>query len=115
MALLATILKNALLIWFGLLALLVIARMIRGNIPITGILAPQAGEHTAPERLIALVIFLFVLADYAQEALNVDLTVTDKPPSMPDISQQFLILMTSGNALYLAGKISRLQKIRGAT
>jgi hypothetical protein len=103
-----TLLEAGLLAWMGLLVLLVGLRLLRRDIPTTGLLTSNVeNEDIAPERVAALAIFPAVLVYYVIHALNSDLTVVNNRPVMPDIPENVLALLTGGNGLYLAGKIAR--------
>jgi hypothetical protein len=105
----ARLLAIGLLTWFGLLALLIAVRMLRGDIRVTGFLVDRKGQHdVAYERVVSLTIFPFVIAMYAIEALNADLSPgAGGRPMMPDVPNYLMTLMAGGNGLYLAGKILR--------
>ncbi|MEJ2377566.1 MAG: hypothetical protein P8Y53_20035 [Pseudolabrys sp.] len=47
-----------------------------------------------------------MIVSYIFDALHADLSVAH--PSLPDISDQLVMLLTGGNGLYLAGKIARV-------
>jgi hypothetical protein len=105
----ARLLAIGLLTWFGLLALLIVVRMLRGDIGVTGFLKDRkAARGIAQERVVSMVVFPFVIAMYAIEALNADLALdAGGRPMMPDVPDYLLTLMVGGNGLYLAGKILR--------
>lgn len=107
----ARILAAGLLAWLGLVALLLLVRMRRRGIRVTGLLAhdpARAGEQVTPERLVAMVLGPAVLAGYAFTALTTDLGVSASGrPILPDLPEPLLTLLTGGNGLYLAGKITR--------
>jgi hypothetical protein len=106
MAALAKLLATGLLVWFGSLALLITLRMLRGDIRVSGLLTHD-GKQMDPERVIAALVFPFVIAMYAVEALNADVTATTGRPRLPDVPDYLLTLFVGGNGLYLAGKILR--------
>jgi hypothetical protein len=109
MTIIANLLTAGLLTWFCLLALLITVRVLRGEIRTSGFLTDRniAGSHVAPERVVAMVAFPFVLLTYALTALHADLSVVNGRPIMPDVPEYLLTILTGGNGLYLAGKISR--------
>ena len=102
------LLAAGLLTWLTLLVLLVVVRMLRGDIGVSGFLAPdKTATAVAPERVVAMVAFPFVLLTYLMTALHADLSVVNGRPIMPDVPDYLLTILTGGNGLYLAGKISR--------
>jgi hypothetical protein len=106
----AKLLEGGLLLWLALLALLIIVRILRGTIHASGLLAHRldgAGGAIAPERVVAMITFPFVLGLYTIEALHVDFSGAAGMPSLPDVPQYMLTLLTGGNSIYLAGKIAR--------
>ena len=107
MAVPAQILGTGLVIWMALLVMLIIVRMLRGNIRCDGFLAATRTSHAdmAPERVVSMVVFPFVIAFYAIQALDTD--VTAGVPRLPDVPDYLLSLLVGGNGLYLAGKIMR--------
>lgn len=111
MDLLAKFIAAALLIWLGLTALLVTVRMLRGDIRTAGLLSNDlqgsSGGSIAPERIVAMVAFPFVLAVYTLTALQSDVSGASGIPSLPDVPNDLVSLLTGGNGLYLAGKIAR--------
>jgi hypothetical protein len=98
---------SALLIWLSLLALLIAVRLLRGDIGTAGLLRHDLSDSVAPERVVAIIAFPFVLALYTLNALHSDVSGTSGPPSLPDVPSDLLSLLTGGNGLYLAGKIAR--------
>jgi hypothetical protein len=101
---------TGLLAWLGLLLLLVTVRMLRGDIQTAGMLSHRIDENggkVAPERVVAMIAFPFVLGIYALDALHTNVTSGAGPPSLPDVPEYLLSLLTGSNGLYLAGKIAR--------
>jgi hypothetical protein len=111
MDVLAKFIAAALLVWLGLIALLVTVRMLRGDIRTAGLLKNDlrglSGSSVAPERIVAMVVFPFVLVVYTLNALHSDVSGASGIPSLPDVPSDLLSLLTGGNGLYLAGKIAR--------
>jgi hypothetical protein len=107
MTIIAKLLTAGLLTWFCLLALLIAVRMLRGDIRTSGFLTDRNMTGVAPERVVAMVAFPFVLLTYTMTALHADLSVVNGRPIMPDVPEYLLTILTGGNGLYLAGKISR--------
>ena len=98
----------SLLAWFGALALLVMARILTGEIDRSGMLASQSGHGGInPERVVAMALIPAILAYYAIDALNSGAVTIAGRPSMPDLSETLVTLLTGSNGLYLAGKIAR--------
>jgi hypothetical protein len=108
MQLVARFFEYALLAWFGLLFLLIFIRVLRGDIEATGFLANRAGgQNVEPERALMMLIFPAVVGVYAYNALTGELPIVNGRPSLPDVPQYLLMLLTGSNSLYLAGKIAR--------
>jgi len=104
----ARLLEYGLLIWFALLALLIGFRILRGDIRNSGFLTTRAGRQSVdPERALMMAVFPVVVITYAYNALTGDLPMVNGRPSLPDVPQQFLMLLTGSNSIYLAGKIAR--------
>lgn len=100
-----------LLSWFGLLLMVILLRLLQGRIPLTDLLSARPGGAIDVERAQAFAVFLFVLAAYLIEGLQLLETmparVPGEPlPSMPDISDTLLVLLTGSNGIYLAKKIA---------
>jgi hypothetical protein len=110
MQLAARILEYGLLAWFGLLMLLIAVRILRRDIDASGILTQRgAGQAVLPERALHMAVFPAVIAFYLYTALHVDVTAVPEGvrPSMPDVPEYLLTLLTGTNSLFLAGKIAR--------
>jgi hypothetical protein len=106
MALIFRLFESGLAIWFVLLAFVVIGRVLNGEIDTDGLLHHDADDDAvAPERVVSMLAFPVVLAAYVLSALHTD--VSGAHPSLPDLSQNMILLLTGGNGLYLAGKIAR--------
>ena len=105
MHLIFRVLETGLALWFLLLAAIVIWRVLVGEIDMRGVLQHDRAEGVAPERLVSLIAFPTVLATYVLGALHTDLNAAH---SLPDISENMILLLTGGNGLYLAGKIARI-------
>ncbi len=99
-------LSTGLLIWFALLAAVIAGRILRGDIKTDGFMHTARGDgKVAPERVLYMAIFPVVLGMFALDALHAPLDPLN--PSLPDLSDNMLMLLTGGNGLYLAGKIAR--------
>jgi hypothetical protein len=100
------LLAGGLIVWFALLAALIMVRVLRRDIRVEGMLATRAERigQVDPERAVAMAVFPFVIAYYVIEGLNADMSVR---ASLPDIPQTLLVVLTGSNSLYLAGKIAR--------
>ncbi len=106
----AKILEYGLLVWFGLLALLIAVRILRRDINVSGLLTQARGDQSVlPERALHMAVFPAVVAFYAYTALQVDVNAVAEGvrPSLPDVPDYLLSLLTGSNSLYLAGKIAR--------
>jgi preprotein translocase subunit SecY len=108
MTLITRYLEVGLLIWFALFAAVVLSRMMRGDIPMHGLLQHSKGrdEPVAPERMLSMSVFPLVVISYVITAMHTDASVSH---SLPELSNNLLMLLTGGNGLYLAGKIARSQ------
>ena len=105
MAFVVRVFEAALLIWFALLAAIVVSRMLSGQIDASGLLQNSADDDgVAPERVLPLIAFPVALVSYAITALHADMSVH---AAMPDPSQDLVMLLGGSNGLYLAGKIAR--------
>jgi len=104
------LLAAGLLTWLALLALLVAMRILRGDIPAAGVLVhakTNGSSDVAPERVVAMAVFPLVILMYVMSALGSDLTIVAGRPTMPDLPDSLLVLLTGANGLYLAGKMAR--------
>ena len=89
-----------------LLAIIVIGRVLSGAIDVSGLLQHDADDDAvAPERVVAMLAFPVIVVTYVLSALHTDARVTH---ALPDLSDHMILLLTSGNGLYLAGKIARI-------
>jgi len=98
------LLATGLLVWFGLLIALITVRILRRDINVSGFLTPTPGSEVAPERVLAMAAVPTVLVMFVLEALRVDLATHPSLPNIPDI---LVTVLTGSNSLYLAGKIAR--------
>jgi hypothetical protein len=105
MAMPAQILGAGLLIWLAALILLIMVRVLRGDIRYDGVLAASRRAGMAPERVVSAVVFPLVILFYAMQALDVDVAIV--PARLPDVPDYLMSLLVGGNGLYLAGKIMR--------
>jgi hypothetical protein len=101
---LSSFLSAALVAWLGLLIGLTALRMLSGRISMRGLLLPEPGRPIAPERLVAVAVFPMVLATLVYDSLTADIAAT---PSLPNVSNDVIALLTGSNVLYLSGKIAR--------
>jgi hypothetical protein len=96
-----------LLIWFALLTMLITVRMLRGDINAGGMLShDESDSDVKPESVVAMAIFPVVIIAYAVMALQTDVTAAAHP-SLPEVPNTLINLLTGGNGLYLAGKLAR--------
>lgn len=107
MQILVKLFTAGLLAWFGLLAMLIAMRALRGDIINIGFLADKLGAGVAPERALMVAIFPAVVAAYAYSALTGEVPMINGRPSLPEVSPHLLALLTGSNSIYLAGKIAR--------
>ena len=106
----SNILAAGLLVWFALLGMLIIVRMLRGDIEVAGMLSHEQGDGAAaPERVLHIVAFPIVVIYYIHAALGVDVSAVTEGvrPSLPDVPSNLLALLTGTNSFYLAGKLAR--------
>jgi len=102
------LLTFGLIAWLAALALLVLLRVLRGDIASSGMLVTNPGrDGVDPERVLAMAVVPAVLAFYTIHALNTGIVTTPTGLSMPDLPEGLVSLLTGGNGLYLAGKIAR--------
>ena len=105
MTLLIRLVETGLLVWFVLLAALVIGRVLSGEIDATGFLQNVAADGAvAPERVVSMIALPVIVMTYVLSALHADMSVK---AALPDLSDNMILLLTGGNGLYLAGKIAR--------
>lgn len=110
MDVLVNALQCGLLLWLALLAALVGGRILRGGATTRGFLTSRgdrAGTAIDPERVLTLAIFPTVVIGYVLTTLGSGAVMIEGRPSMPDLNENLIVLLTGGNSLYLAGKISR--------
>ena len=103
MNLIVRVFETGLLVWFALLAAIVIGRVMDGTIDTDGLLHHD-DDSVAPERVVSMIAFPVILVSYVLSALHTDASVSH---ALPDLSQNMILLLTGGNGLYLAGKIAR--------
>ena len=95
-----------LLIWFALLGAIIAGRMLHGDIDSAGLLKTKHhDDDIAPERALSMTMMPVVVLSYVYTALHADMSVSH--PSLPNLPDNLLMLLTGGNGLYLAGKIAR--------
>jgi hypothetical protein len=99
--LLADIVKFALIGWLGLLALVIAIRILRGDIPLAGLLS-TTGSGIDPERVQALLVIGFVFAGYLTE-----FAASTELKSLPEVPESLLIVFAGSNGIYLSGKVAR--------
>jgi len=105
MSLVFRVFEAGLALWFVLLAVIVIGRVLSGEIDVTGLLQHKADDDAvAPERVVPMLAFPVIVVTYVLSALHADVSVTH---ALPDLSQNMILLLSGGNGLYLAGKIAR--------
>ena len=105
MDLIVRLFTAGLLVWFALLAAIVIGRLLNGRIDCTGLLQHGVDDDAvAPERVVAMLAFPVVLVTYVLNALHADMSVH---AALPNLSDNMILLLAGGNGLYLAGKIAR--------
>jgi hypothetical protein len=110
-ALVAVVLKTGLIVWLVLLMAIVIGRVLTGRMSSRGLLAEDAahaGSETSPTRAVSMLVFPLVVLLLVLDALQFDpsLVLPGTRPSFPNISDNLVLLLTGGNGIYLAGKLS---------
>ncbi len=106
MQLISQCLQAGLLIWFALLAALVVGRVLQNDISATGVLMQSRTDNSvAPERAVIMAVSPAIIIGYMVLGLHTD--VSGPKPSLPDIPDQLINLLIGTNGLYLAGKIAR--------
>jgi len=97
------------IVWFFLLAALVIYRATSGLSGIVDMLRPEErGGALDPERVQLFVIFLGALLIYARGALG--MMDGSEVVKLPEVPEELIAVLTGSNALYLGGKIVRSEK-----
>jgi hypothetical protein len=92
--------------WFALLAVLIVMRVLNGDIFAAGMLQhDESDAGVAPERVVAMMTFVAAVVGYATMALHAKVSSTH--PSLPDVPETLVNVLTGGNAIYLAGKAAR--------
>ena len=105
MHLIFRVFETGLAVWFALLAMTVLSRVLSGEIDAAGLLQHGADDGAvAPERVVSMLAFPVIIVTYVLSALHADMSVH---AALPDLSDKMILLLTGGNGLYLAGKIAR--------
>ena len=102
--LLAEIVEFALIGWLGLLALVIAVRILRGDIPLAGLLSSGSGGRADPERIQSLLILGFVVVGYLTQFARLPADAHALPP----VPESLLVLLAGSNGVYLSGKIARI-------
>jgi hypothetical protein len=107
MTTIANLFAAGLLVWFALLAVLIVMRVLNGDIFAAGMLQhDESDSGVAPERVLAMMTFSAAVIGYAMTALHADVS-SAAHPKLPDVPETLINLLTGGNAVYLAGKAAR--------
>ncbi len=88
--------------WLALLALVIAIRILRGDIPLDGLLSSGSGG-VDPERVQSLLVFGFVLVAYVSEFAG----LPSGAKALPEVPNSLLALLAGSNGVYLSGKIAR--------
>lgn len=102
-----TLLAFGLTSWLSLLAILILFRMLNGEILVSGLLRTRIADPIDPERILMLVGTVVAAIYYASLALSQDLSAIDGSVSLPPVQDVVLQLLGGSQVLYLAGKIAR--------
>ena len=100
---LAQLCGYALLTWLIVLGLVIALGMLRGDIPLQGLLTTTGGQID-PERVQSLLVSLFVLGTFIVQVVR-----SPSHGSLPEIPESLVVLFAGSNGLYLSGKIARTQ------
>ncbi len=95
MGFIVRVFETGLLVWFALFAAIVLGRVLTGRIDTTGLLQHGDGA-VAPERVVPLIAFPVVLANYVFSALHADMSAH---AALPHLSQTAVLLLTGGSGL----------------
>jgi hypothetical protein len=102
----ASIAMKIFLAWLAILAMISFYKLWKNGVRLTDMLrARSGGENLIGDRLQNFALFLFIVGSYVLSAVAIQLDPVR--PSMPDVSDTLLIVLTGSSGLYLAGKIYR--------
>jgi hypothetical protein len=105
---LSLIVRDAVIGWLVLVALLFVYRCLNGAINTFGLLArsdDQAADgHPSPERVQLLLAFFIAVAGYARIAIRAA-QGPSAPHALPDAPAELVALFIASHAIYLGGKL----------
>jgi hypothetical protein len=104
----AEIAAFALIAWLGLLARVIALRMLRGDMPLTGLLSSSAEGGIDPERVQSVLVVGFAVLLYLTEFVRLPAGAA----MLPEVPQSLLVLLAGSNGVYLSGKIARTGAFR---
>jgi len=106
------LIRYAVLPWLFLLFAVIILKMLRGEINMSGLLSDKPGGAISPERVSSLAGSIFAIGAYAFSVLAIGAPEdpTTGKPTMPDVPASLLVLLASVNGVYLSGKLIRSKK-----
>ena len=102
-----------LLVWLGALAAIILIKMLRGDINVTGLTHSAEGTKADPERLTLLMLTLAVALYYLVHTIGMpfeDLPRVDGKLYMPDLPDDALVLLGGSQTAYITGKFFRPKK-----
>ena len=94
------------LAWLALLAIYIAIRIIRGDMPLRGMLSQRIDGPATPERMLGLLITVVIAVVYVHTALQIDLNAPG-PLRLPELPDQFMNMLLGANGIFLAGKLAR--------
>ncbi len=100
--LLAKAVEFALITWLVLLALVIALGILRGDIPLNGLLS-TGGSGIDPERVQSLAVVAIVFGGYLMEVVG----APSGARTLPEVPESLLLLLAGSNGLYLSGKVAR--------
>jgi hypothetical protein len=110
MNLISQVVATGLLVWFALLVLLAVRPLLSGDSALGLLTSTTPDEPIQYERLLVVVLVPSILGYYVIDTLNQALVFNAAGrPTLPEIPESLLSILTGGNGLYLAGKIAREQ------
>jgi hypothetical protein len=112
---LATVLRNGLVAWLLLLAVIVALRLLDGRVKLSGLLARSSGHAAAglvsPERVQLLAAFALALAAYVRLVLNL-MHQPGRHDALPPVPAELIALFAASHSIYLGGKLGWLFNLK---
>ena len=104
------ILKLFLLGWLGALAAIMLVKMLRGDINVTGLMCSANSTDADPERVALVMLTVGVALYYLVNSIGIpleELKGADGKYSMPDLPGDALVLLGGSQTAYITGKFFR--------